>query len=224
MAERIERGRDELQPSGRCGRPRRAWSARTARRRSAPAAARARSRSAATARWRALVLARPRQTIAPRRRPWRCRRRPGRRSAHASCSTGMPSHQVIRFQAIAPISAPKITRGSTTSADDDAGADGLRHVQAEEQEGDEVEERRPDHRVLRAQHARRDDGGDRIGGVVQAVEEIERERDGDQARSAAAARARRVHQRAPCRAQTCSITMPLISLATSSKRSTTFSR
>ena len=29
---------------------------------------------------------------------------------------GMPPHQVIRFQAIAPISAPKITRASTTSA------------------------------------------------------------------------------------------------------------
>ena len=28
----------------------------------------------------------------------------------------MPPHQVIRFQAIAPISAPKITRASTTSA------------------------------------------------------------------------------------------------------------
>ena len=29
---------------------------------------------------------------------------------------GMPPHQVIRFQQIAPISAPKITRASTTSA------------------------------------------------------------------------------------------------------------
>ena len=29
---------------------------------------------------------------------------------------GMPPHQVIRFQPIAPISAPKITRASITSA------------------------------------------------------------------------------------------------------------
>ena len=29
---------------------------------------------------------------------------------------GMPPHQVIRFQAIAPINAPKMTRASTTSA------------------------------------------------------------------------------------------------------------
>ena len=40
---------------------------------------------------------------------------------------------------------------------DDAGADGLRDVRAEDQEGDEVEEGRPDHGGLRAQHARRDD-------------------------------------------------------------------
>ena len=30
---------------------------------------------------------------------------------------GMPPHQVIRFQQIAPISAPKITRASMTSAE-----------------------------------------------------------------------------------------------------------
>ena len=54
-------------------------------------------------------------------------------------------------------------------------------MQAEEQEGDEIEEGRPEHRILRPQHARRDDGGDGIGGIVQAVEEIEEQRDGDQA-------------------------------------------
>ena len=94
---------------------------------------------------------------------------------------GMPSTQVMTFQAIAPISAPKITCASMTSRVDDALADGLRDVQAEEQEGDEVEERRPEHRVLRLQHARRDDGRDRIGGIVQAVQEIEQQRDADQA-------------------------------------------
>ncbi len=36
-------------------------------------------------------------------------------------------------------------------------------------------------RVLRPQHAGRDDGGDRVGGVVQAVQEVEQQRDADQA-------------------------------------------
>jgi hypothetical protein len=63
---------------------------------------------------------------------------------------------------------------------DDAGADGLGHVQAEEDEGHEVEERGPGDGVAGAQHARGDDGGDRVGRVVQAVQEVERQRDGDQ--------------------------------------------
>jgi len=65
---------------------------------------------------------------------------------------------------------------------DDAGADGLGHVQAEEQEGDEVEPRRPGHRVAGLQHPGGDDGGDGIGGVVQPVQEVERKRDSDQQR------------------------------------------
>ena len=50
---------------------------------------------------------------------------------------------------------------------------------AEDEGGDEVEERRPDHRLLRREHARRDDGGDRVRGVVEAVQEVERQRDED---------------------------------------------
>ena len=34
--------------------------------------------------------------------------------------------------------------------------------------------------MLRRQHARRDDGRDRVGGVMQPIEEIEDERDGDE--------------------------------------------
>ena len=49
----------------------------------------------------------------------------------------------MTFQTIAPISAPKMTRGSMIARLDDALADRLGDVQAEEQEGDEVEERRP---------------------------------------------------------------------------------
>ena len=64
---------------------------------------------------------------------------------------------------------------------DDSGADGIGDMQAEYQKGDEVEEGRPKHRVLRPQHAGRDDGRDRIRCVVQSVQEIEQQRDGDQA-------------------------------------------
>ena len=63
---------------------------------------------------------------------------------------------------------------------DHAGADGLRDAGAEDECGDEVEERRPDHGLSRRQHARRDDRRDRVRGVVKAVDVVEDERDGDQ--------------------------------------------
>jgi hypothetical protein len=44
----------------------------------------------------------------------------------------------------------------------------------------EIEEGGPEHCPLRRQHPRRDDGGDRIRGVVQAVQEVEQQGDGDQ--------------------------------------------
>ena len=94
---------------------------------------------------------------------------------------GMPRRQVITFQTMAPIRAPKITWASMTLGSTMPVPMVCGDVQAEHQEGDEVEERRPDHGVLRPQHAGRDDGGDRVGGVVQAVEEVEQQRDGDQA-------------------------------------------
>ena len=112
-------------------------------------------------------------------------------------------------------------------------ADRLGDMQAEEQEGDEIEERRPGDRVLRPQHAGRDDGGDRVGRVVQAVEEIEGQRDGDQPDQdgkASAAAFMSVAKRCAIGdvtakvLNTCSMTMPCMTLATSSKRSTTFSR
>ena len=92
---------------------------------------------------------------------------------------GIPNPQVIRFQTMAPISAPKITCGVDDAGLDDAGADGVGDMQPEHQEGDEIEERRPQHRVLRAQHPGRYDGRDRVGGVVQPVEEVEQQRDCD---------------------------------------------
>ncbi len=63
---------------------------------------------------------------------------------------------------------------------DDPGADGVRDIEAEHAEGDEVEERRPEHRILRPQHTGRNDRRDRVGGVVQAVQEVEQQRNRDQ--------------------------------------------
>ena len=103
---------------------------------------------------------------------------------------------------------------------DDALADRLGDVEAEEQEGDEVEERRPQHRVARAQHARRDDGRDRVRGVVQPVQEIEQQGDEDQPDEQGEADDDGVH----ARPQTCSVTMLWISFATSSRLSATFSK
>jgi hypothetical protein len=62
----------------------------------------------------------------------------------------------------------------------DTGADRLRHMRPEDQESNKIEEGSPYHRVLRPQYASRDNGGDRVRGVMQAVEEIKGQRDHDQ--------------------------------------------
>ena len=49
-----------------------------------------------------------------------------------------------------------------------------------EQEGYEVEERRPGDRPMRLQNAGRNHGRNRIRGIVHSVQEIERKRDQDQ--------------------------------------------
>ena len=66
---------------------------------------------------------------------------------------------------------PLVHRGRMHHAFADRG----RHADAEAERGDEVEERRPHHRLQRRQDARGDDGGDGVGGVVKAVDEIEDE-------------------------------------------------
>jgi hypothetical protein len=63
---------------------------------------------------------------------------------------------------------------------DDPGADGLGNVQAKEQKGDEIEERRPNDGIVGAQDPRRDDRRDRVGSVVQSIEKIESQRDRDE--------------------------------------------
>ena len=145
---------------------------------------------------------------------------------------------------------------------DDSSADRLRHMRPKDEKCDEIEERGPGHGVLRPQHARRYDRGDRIGRIVQPIEKIERERHHDQSDQDRKREANGIHvklfrSRLPARrrsfqrlariaawhgngrdlralwehrvgidtpSHTFSITMPLISFPTSSKRSTTFSR
>src|SRR6476659_8669193 len=63
---------------------------------------------------------------------------------------------------------------------DDAATHRLGDMQAEHEEGDEVEEGSPRHGMMRPQDTGRDDGGDRVGRIVHAVQEIEGDGDGDQ--------------------------------------------
>ena len=68
---------------------------------------------------------------------------------------------------------------------DDAGVDDPlahrgRDMQPEEEESDEVEEGGPGDRIVRLENASRHDRRDRVGGVVQAVQEIEQQGDADQ--------------------------------------------
>jgi hypothetical protein len=58
-------------------------------------------------------------------------------------------------------------------------ADGVGDPGMEDEEGDEVEGRCPHHRDPRGEHAGRHHGGDRVGGIVEAVGEVEHERQQD---------------------------------------------
>ena len=100
---------------------------------------------------------------------------------------------------------------------DDALADRRRDAQVEDEDRDDVEEGGEDDRLLRLQHAGRDDGGDRVRGVVEAVHEVERDRQHDQQRDDAERDLGRVI--ATRAAQEFSRTTPSIRLATSSQRS-----
>ena len=143
VAERVERGRDELQLAERAVDGERASRARRSTRRRAPAAAPARSPVIGDSddRRDRLGQAAPDDGADARLGDAGADQAADQRvrAATRECR----AHQVTTFQTIAPISAPKITRVVDDAGGDDAGADGLGHVQAEEQEGDEVEERRP---------------------------------------------------------------------------------
>jgi hypothetical protein len=64
---------------------------------------------------------------------------------------------------------------------DNAGSDRLRDVQSEEKESDEIEECRPDHRIVRPQHARGNHSRDRVRSIMQPVQEVEGQRNQDEA-------------------------------------------
>ena len=95
-------------------------------------------------------------------------------------------------------------------------------MQAEEQESDEIEEGSPKDGRAGRQNARRHDRGNRIGGVMKPVEEVENEGDGDEANEQAYGS--RIHSAVPAAVQVCSRTTPWISSQTSSKLSITCSR
>ena len=80
---------------------------------------------------------------------------------------------------MAPIRPARITEVVTIADVDHARPDGLGDGGAEHERGHEVEEGRPHHGLAGLQHARRDDGGNRVGGVVKAVDVIEDQRNGD---------------------------------------------
>jgi hypothetical protein len=63
---------------------------------------------------------------------------------------------------------------------DDALADRGGHLQVEDEDRDEVEERGEGDRVVRLQHAGGDDRGDGIRRVVQPVHEVEQQGEGDE--------------------------------------------
>src|SRR5690349_1772477 len=87
-------------------------------------------------------------------------------------------------------------------------------MRLEEEKRNEIEGRRPQHRLTRRKDARGNHGGHRVGSVVKAVDVVEHQRQGDDCDQ-------RFH-RTGC--QEYSSTMPSRMLATSSQRSLAASR
>lgn len=98
---------------------------------------------------------------------------------------------------------------------DDALADGAGHLELKDEERDEVEEGRPGNRLVGLQHFGGDDGGDGVGGIVEAVHEVEQQGDDDQPGDDPEPDLYVFHGDA----QAFSSTMPSTILATSSQRS-----
>jgi hypothetical protein len=62
-------------------------------------------------------------------------------------------------------------------ADDDVLGDGTRNVGPEDSEGHKIKESGPYDGQPRGEDPRRHDRGDRVGGVVESIGEVERQRD-----------------------------------------------
>ena len=105
----------------------------------------------------------------------------------------------------------------------DALADRGRHLELEDEDRDDVEEGGEQHRLLRLEHAGGDDGGDRVGRVVETVHEVEQHRQHDQQRDDPEGNLDVFHggkrRKRAAALQAFSRTMPSMRLATSSQRS-----
>ena len=91
----------------------------------------------------------------------------------------MPPYQVIRFHVIAPISAARITSGSTLSGRTMPLPIVRATLTPNPKRRDEVEERRPGHGLGGAEHPGGHDGRDGVGRIVEAVDEVEDQGDDD---------------------------------------------
>ena len=91
---------------------------------------------------------------------------------------GRPRYQVIRFHVIAPTRPGEDDVERDRVRVDEAARDRRRDLEGDERAG-EVEDGRHEDRQPRRERAGRDARRDRVRGVVEAVREVEEERDGD---------------------------------------------
>ena len=93
---------------------------------------------------------------------------------------GIAPHQVSKFHTMAPISAPKMTRPSTMSGEMMPVPMVCATCKPKNRKAMKLKNAAQTTCDIGRKHARGDDRRDRIGGIVQAVEEVEDERDRDQ--------------------------------------------
>ena len=127
---------------------------------------------------------------------------------------GMPKCQVTKFHTTAPTRAAMTTCRVTRSVSTMPFADGLGDAGGD-QGAEQVEPRGHQHRDARGEGARRHRGGDRVGGVVEAVGVVEDERQDDD---------RDEEDHGLCSGQLCLRTMLSMTLATCSHSSIAASR
>ena len=127
---------------------------------------------------------------------------------------GMPKYHVVKFHTMAPTSAASTSWQGDEVGVDDALADGLGDAGGDEG-AEQVEPRGHDDGDARREGARRHRGGDRVGGVVEAVGVVEDERQDDD---------RDEEDHGLCSGQLCLRTMLSMTLATCSHSSMALSR